>query len=68
MEWYDPSQLWTEGGKLFVSLAKKNPIDNHNLGWAGGMMSTWNKFCFTGGILEASIMLPGANNVQGMLD
>ncbi|KAJ3780170.1 hypothetical protein GGU10DRAFT_255920, partial [Lentinula aff. detonsa] len=27
------------------------------------MMSTWNKFCFTGGLFEASVMLPGINNV-----
>jgi len=25
-----------------------------------------NKFCFTGGIFEASVQLPGANNVVGM--
>ncbi|KAJ3981074.1 beta-glucan synthesis-associated, partial [Lentinula detonsa] len=30
------------------------------------MMSTWNKFCFTGGLFEASVMLPGINNVVGM--
>ena len=27
--------------------------------YEGGMMSTWNKFCFTGGLLEASVVLPG---------
>jgi beta-glucanase (GH16 family) len=29
-------------------------------------MTSWNKFCFTGGILEASVSLPGANNVLGL--
>jgi len=29
-------------------------------------MTTWNKFCFTGGILEASVVLPGANNIVGL--
>ncbi|KAF8351645.1 glycoside hydrolase family 16 protein [Amanita rubescens] len=28
--------------------------------------SEMNKFCFTGGIFEASVQLPGANNVVGM--
>lgn len=26
-------------------------------------MSTWNKFCFTGGLLEVNVSLPGANDV-----
>jgi hypothetical protein len=30
------------------------------------MINTWNKFCFTGGRIEASVMLPGANNVMGL--
>ena len=30
------------------------------------MISTWNKFCFTGGLVEASVVLPGANNVKGL--
>jgi beta-glucanase (GH16 family) len=30
------------------------------------MMTSWNKFCFTGGLIEASVMLPGANNVAGL--
>lgn len=29
-------------------------------------MSTWNKFCFTGGLLQASVSLPGANNIAGL--
>jgi beta-glucanase (GH16 family) len=30
------------------------------------MISSWNKFCFTGGILASSVTLPGANNVLGL--
>lgn len=30
------------------------------------MMSTWNKFCFTGGYIEASVVLPGVNNILGL--
>lgn len=29
-------------------------------------MTTWNKFCFTGGIFETSVQLPGANNIVGL--
>lgn len=30
------------------------------------MVQTWNKFCFTGGIVETSVVLPGINNVMGL--
>jgi beta-glucan synthesis-associated protein KRE6 len=30
------------------------------------MMSTWNKFCFTGGYIEASVQLPGVSNIVGL--
>lgn len=29
-------------------------------------MSTWNKFCFTGGYVETSVVLPGVNNIVGL--
>lgn len=29
-------------------------------------MSTWNKFCFTGGMILVSVVLPDANNIAGM--
>lgn len=29
-------------------------------------MSTWNKFCFTGGLVETSVTLPGFNNIVGL--
>ena len=34
--------------------------------WSG-MIQSWNKFCFTGGILEMSIRLPGKANSGGRL-
>jgi len=32
----------------------------------GGMISTWNKFCFTGGLIVASTVLPGRSDVYGL--
>ena len=29
-------------------------------------MSTWNKFCFTGGIIVTSVVLPGKSSVYGL--
>jgi hypothetical protein len=30
------------------------------------MLQTWNKFCFTGGIIEAEVELPGKHNIGGL--
>jgi len=34
--------------------------------WALLEFAHRNKFCFTGGMIEASVQLPGANNIVGM--
>ncbi|OJA18043.1 hypothetical protein AZE42_06797 [Rhizopogon vesiculosus] len=76
LEWYDPSQVTTKGGALRIALAKVDPASNHNLTYRSGMVDTMlgslltnaqrNKFCFTGGLIEASVILPGASNVNGL--
>ncbi|KAM5536682.1 hypothetical protein V8D89_009609 [Ganoderma adspersum] len=63
MEWYDPAAITTRNGSLEIVLNRKK---THDLHFQGGMMSTWNKFCFTGGIVLASVVLPGINNVVGL--
>lgn len=63
LEWYDPAAITTRNGSLEITLSRK---ETHGLHFQGGMMSTWNKFCFTGGLIEASVMLPGVNNVVGL--
>lgn len=63
MEWYDPEAITTADGSLVITMSKK---ETHDLDYQGGMLSTWNKFCFTGGIFEASVSLPGYNNILGL--
>jgi hypothetical protein len=63
LEWYDPQQLTTANGSLVVTLSN---IKNHGLNYMGGMMNTWNKFCFTGGYVEVSLSLPGKSDVYGL--
>ncbi|KAH8120019.1 beta-glucan synthesis-associated [Phellopilus nigrolimitatus] len=63
LEWYDPAGVATKDGYLELTLSAKQ---THGLNYQGGMMSSWNKFCFTGGIVEASVSLPGANNILGL--
>lgn len=63
LEWYDPAAITTKNGALEITLSQTR---NHDLDYMGGMMSTWNKFCFTGGLILASVSLPGINNVEGL--
>ncbi|CAN0058786.1 unnamed protein product [Hapterophycus canaliculatus] len=34
--------------------------------YVSGMMQTWDKFCFTGGIVEIRAILPGKSRVGGL--
>ncbi|EIN14050.1 beta-glucan synthesis-associated protein [Punctularia strigosozonata HHB-11173 SS5] len=63
MEWYDPASITTKDGYLHITLSQK---ETHGLDYQGGMMTTWNKFCFTGGLIETAVSLPGANNIVGL--
>ena len=40
--------------------------EDHELNYTSGMMTSWNKFCFTGGLIVANVSLPGATNVAGL--
>lgn len=42
---------------------KKTKVTKH---FRSAMLQTWNKFCFTGGIIEAEVELPGKSNVGGL--
>ncbi|KAJ6462076.1 beta-glucan synthesis-associated protein KRE6 [Mycena sanguinolenta] len=67
LEWYDPSAVTTKNGALEITLSKVDDVSlNHNLQYRSGMISSWNKFCFTGGILVSSVTLPGTTNVLGL--
>lgn len=62
-EWYDPEAVTTYGGKLRIHLEQTR---DHNLNFRGGMLQSWNKFCYQGGLLIASIQLPGRRDVGGL--
>lgn len=63
LEWYDPAAVTTRNGSLEITLTKQ---ETHGMDYQGGLISSWNKFCFTGGVVEASVVLPGINNVMGL--
>ncbi|KAF7339606.1 Glycoside hydrolase family 16 protein [Mycena sanguinolenta] len=62
-EWYDPAGATTNNGALEITLSQK---ETHGLNYQGGLISSWNKFCFTGGLLVAAVTLPGTNNIHGL--
>lgn len=43
LEWYDPRMVTTANGSLVITLEPADPATNHDLGYMGGMLSTWNK-------------------------
>ncbi|KAF7300811.1 GH16 domain-containing protein [Mycena kentingensis (nom. inval.)] len=69
LEWYDPAQVTTRTGALEITMDAIPDADisqNHNMSYRSGMLSTWNKMCFTGGLILASVNLPGTTNVKGL--
>ncbi|KAF2636425.1 beta-glucan synthesis-associated protein SKN1 [Massarina eburnea CBS 473.64] len=63
LEWYDPDAVYTENGTLNLKF-ENSP--SHGLDFRSGMIQSWNKLCYKGGHLEASISLPGSGDVSGL--
>jgi beta-glucanase (GH16 family) len=67
LEWYDPVQATTKGGNLQLRMElRTDPENNHNMKYRSAMIQTWNKFCFTGGLIMARVMLPGSPIISGL--
>ncbi|KIY50386.1 SKN1-domain-containing protein [Fistulina hepatica ATCC 64428] len=62
LEWYSSEAVSTSNGSLVIELSKK---ETHNLHYQGGI-SVMNKFCFTGGYIETSAVIPGTNDILGL--
>ncbi|KAN0121672.1 beta-glucan synthesis-associated protein [Russula decolorans] len=63
LEWYDPKTIITQDGYLQITMSKE---EDHDLNYTSGMMTSWNKFCFTGGLIVANVSIPGTSNVAGL--
>lgn len=63
LEWYDPDAVWTENGTLNLRM---DAFKNHDLFYRSGMVQSWNKLCFTQGMIEFSAQLPNYGNVSGL--
>jgi len=64
-EWYDPDGARTQDGSLVIQLRKMDPAINHNLDYRSGMLTSWNKLCFTGGYMEVGVIMPGRHDIGG---
>ena len=62
LEWYDPDAITTNNGVLELRF---DAFQNHGLNYRSGMLQSWNKMCFKGGRMEASISLPGRGDTVG---
>lgn len=63
LEWYDPDAVTTKDGTLRLRL---DAFKNHDLDYRSGMLQSWNKLCFKGGVLEISASLPAPAGVPGL--
>jgi hypothetical protein len=77
LQFYNASQITTKDGNLVITTTDE---DTSWRGWdpykkkyvtmkrhfKSGMLQGWNKFCYTGGILEVDIQFPGEHDVGGL--
>ncbi|GAA5839457.1 hypothetical protein JCM11251_002731 [Rhodosporidiobolus azoricus] len=67
IEYYDPGQVYTENGHLTLELTHDPGANPRGFGYLGGMLQTWNKFCYVGGYIEVAISLPGSTTVSAWM-
>ncbi|KAJ1660932.1 beta-glucan synthesis-associated protein [Dispira simplex] len=63
MEYYKPEQVFTKDGNLVLQMDK---IKTGTLDYRSGMLQSWNKFCFQGGLLEVNVSMPFRADVSGL--
>ena len=78
LHYYSPENAMTdENGDLVITTeAKDTPVVGFNdvsgkkevttKHFKSAMLQSWNKFCFTGGIIEAEAQMPGKQDVSGL--
>lgn len=77
LQYYSSEQAATGGGFLNITTVAEDVTflgkDDITHEWVrntkhfkSAMLQTWNKFCFTGGVVEFSAVLPGEHNIGGL--
>ncbi|KAL4425109.1 hypothetical protein ABPG77_008214 [Micractinium sp. CCAP 211/92] len=75
MEVYVPEQVTTSGGAAVITMEQgqdwgavqrdNGTVWNVTKDYKSGFFSSWNKFCFTGGYVEAALWFPGDDYISG---
>jgi beta-glucanase (GH16 family) len=77
LQFYNSSAVSTENGFLkiatYLETTSWTRYDHVNKRWktertnfTSGMVQSWNKFCFTGGIVEVDVVFPGEPFIGGL--
>jgi len=77
LHYYNSSKVMTRSGSLVIqttsdkaSWVEIDPNDGREYpfsrDYTSGMVTTWNKFCFTSGMIEISFQLPGPAKQPGL--
>ncbi|GMI57710.1 hypothetical protein TeGR_g9975 [Tetraparma gracilis] len=77
LHFYNSSMVGTGGGWLNVSTGRgrtewtefdsvEQVYKTKKKDFKSGMVNSWNKFCFTGGIVEISAVMPGSPTTAGL--
>eukprot|EP01032_Pedospumella_encystans_P010007 gene10007-11731_t len=77
LQFYNASQITTRDGNLVITTTDedtkwrgwnpyKKKYETMSRHFKSGMLQSWNKFCFTGGILEVDVQFPGESDIGGL--
>ena len=67
-ESYTPAAVTTRNGRAVLRISRNTTYSLANQAYAyrSALLQTWNKFCFTGGYVEANVRLPGSPYLPGV--
>ena len=76
LHYYNSSRVTTRSGKLIIETTNQDAsYEEHDKdgnpyyftrNYQSGMVTSWNKFCFTSGLVEMAFQLPGKPNRGGL--
>jgi beta-glucanase (GH16 family) len=77
LQFYNSSYIYTANGSLIISTTTedtkwkgwnpyKKKYETMQRHFRSGMLQSWNKFCYTGGILEIDLQFPGRSDIGGL--
>jgi beta-glucanase (GH16 family) len=76
LQFYNHSYVMTRGGNLVIRTTDEDTkwrgwnsylkkYVTHERHFRSGMLQSWNKFCYTGGVLETRVQFPGKSDIGG---